>query len=208
MAPGGGPPLVPLCGISLGPQQLQQLPPPPRIEFGGVREGAQSAAMDGIENAGTLPIDAVTIRAAAWTDAAGSEAMPANATSVMAGIRGWPRSTARSRCRAAPRGPPQGSAWRRRPARCPRAPVPPASGPRRPSRAPPRAGRRPGRLPRRRDRGLGRLLVRPEMRRPVSPVDPVPARDHIKITLLPRCELGWKDVAEQYGDVGVVDRPA
>ena len=51
MHPAGGPPLVPLCGIFLGPQQLQlqQLllpPPPPRIEFGGVREGAQSAAMD------------------------------------------------------------------------------------------------------------------------------------------------------------------
>ena len=29
------------------------------------------------------------IRATAWTDATGSEAMPANATSVMAGARGW-----------------------------------------------------------------------------------------------------------------------
>ena len=50
MHPAGGPPLVPLCGISLGPQQLQLqqllLLPPPRIESGGVREGAQSAAMD------------------------------------------------------------------------------------------------------------------------------------------------------------------
>ena len=87
MAPGGGPPFVPVCGISLGPQRQQ---PPPPIEFGGVREGGQSLAMDQeIENAGTLPIDTVTIRAAAWTDASGSEAMPASATSVMAGARGW-----------------------------------------------------------------------------------------------------------------------
>ena len=37
---------------------------------------------------------------------------------------------------------------------------------------------------------------------------PIPVRDHIKTTLLPRCGLGWKDVVERYGDVGVVDRPA
>ena len=37
---------------------------------------------------------------------------------------------------------------------------------------------------------------------------PIPARDHIKTAPLPRCGLGWKDVAERYGDVGVVDRPA
>ena len=87
MAPGGGPPFVPVCSISLEPQPLSR---PPPIKFGGVREGAQSAVMgQEIENTGTLPIDAVTIRATAWTDASGSEAMPASATSVMAGARGW-----------------------------------------------------------------------------------------------------------------------
>ena len=88
MAPGGGPPFVPACSISLGPQQP---PSPPPIGFGGVREGARSAAMDQeIENAGTLPIDTVTIRATAWTDASDAIVMPANATSVMAGApQGW-----------------------------------------------------------------------------------------------------------------------
>ena len=37
---------------------------------------------------------------------------------------------------------------------------------------------------------------------------PIPARDYIKITPLPHCRLGRHDVVEQYGDVGVVDRPA
>ena len=87
MAPGGGPPFVPVCSISLEPQPLSR---PPPIKFGGVREGAQSAVMgQEIENTGTLPIDTVTIRATVWTDASGSEAMPAGATSVMAGARGW-----------------------------------------------------------------------------------------------------------------------
>ena len=87
MAPGGGPLFVPVCSISLVPQQMQQQPV---IGFGDVREGAQSAAMDQeMKNAGTLPIATVTIRATAWTDASGSEAMPANATSVLAGAQGW-----------------------------------------------------------------------------------------------------------------------
>ena len=33
---------------------------------------------------------------------------------------------------------------------------------------------------------------------------PIPARDHIKISLLPRCRLGKRDVVERYGDVGIV----
>ena len=87
MAPGGGPPFVPVCSISLGPQQ--QIPSP--IEFGGIREGAQSAAdkTQEVRKTGTLPLDTVTIRATAWKYASGSEAMPASATSVMAGARGW-----------------------------------------------------------------------------------------------------------------------
>ena len=89
MAPGGGQPFVPACSIELGPQTRQPQPPP--IEFGGVREGGESAAMDQeVRNTGTLPLAEVTIRATAWKYASGSEAMPANATSVMAGEpRGW-----------------------------------------------------------------------------------------------------------------------
>ena len=34
---------------------------------------------------------------------------------------------------------------------------------------------------------------------------PIPAREHIKIALLPRCRLRRQDVVEQYGDVGVVE---
>ena len=129
--------------------------------------GREPAATDhGTENAGTPPIAAMTIRAAAWTDASGSEAMPANATSAMAARAGGPRWTARPACRAAPRGPPQSSAWRCRPR--PRAPPPPAPRPRRPSRAPPHAGRRPGGPPRRRDRG------RPAPRRPLPASRPPP----------------------------------
>ena len=33
---------------------------------------------------------------------------------------------------------------------------------------------------------------------------PIPARDHIKISLLPRCRLGKQDVVGRYGDVGIV----
>ena len=33
---------------------------------------------------------------------------------------------------------------------------------------------------------------------------PIPARDHIKISLLPRCRLGTQDVVGKYGDVGIV----
>ena len=89
MAPGGGPPFVPSCSISLGPQTRQ---PPPPIEFGGIREGARSAVdrTQEVRKTGTLPLAEVTIRATAWKYASGSEAMPANATSVMAGEpQGW-----------------------------------------------------------------------------------------------------------------------
>ena len=60
------------------------------IEFGGVREGGESAAMgQEVRNAGTLPLAAVTIRASAWTDdATDAIVMPANATSVMNGTTG------------------------------------------------------------------------------------------------------------------------
>ena len=88
MAPGGGPPFVPACSIELGPQQQEQ---PPPIEFGSIREGGRSAAdkTQEVRKTGTLPIDTVTIRATAWTDASDAIVMPANATSVMAGARGW-----------------------------------------------------------------------------------------------------------------------
>ena len=33
---------------------------------------------------------------------------------------------------------------------------------------------------------------------------PIPARDQVKIVLLPRCGLGKRDVVERYGDVGIV----
>ena len=33
---------------------------------------------------------------------------------------------------------------------------------------------------------------------------PIPARDQVKIALLPRCRLGKQDVVERYGDVGIV----
>ena len=54
----------------------------------------------------------------------------------MAARAGGPHWTARSDCRAAPRGPPQSSAWRCRPR--PRAPPPPAPRPLPASRPPPR----------------------------------------------------------------------
>ena len=90
MAPGGGPPFVPVCSISLGPQQQAQ--PPPPIEFGSIREGGRSAAekTQEVRKTGTLPLATVTIRATAWTDASDAIVMPANATSVMAGEpQGW-----------------------------------------------------------------------------------------------------------------------
>ena len=34
---------------------------------------------------------------------------------------------------------------------------------------------------------------------------PIPAREHIKIALLPRCGLGRREVVERYGDVGIVE---
>ena len=34
---------------------------------------------------------------------------------------------------------------------------------------------------------------------------PIPARDQVKILLLPRCGLGKRDVVERYGDVGIVE---
>ena len=37
---------------------------------------------------------------------------------------------------------------------------------------------------------------------------PIPARDHIKITLVAHCRLRWRDVVERYGDVGRVVRAA
>ena len=82
MAPGGGPPFVPSCSIGFES---------PGIAFPDVPEGARSAVeTQSVVNTGTLPLAGVTIRATAWEYASGSEAMPANATSVMAGEpRGW-----------------------------------------------------------------------------------------------------------------------
>ena len=84
MAPGGGQPFVPVCGIEL-------VSPPRAIEFGSISEGGRSAddKSQGVRNAGTLPLDTVTIRASAWTDASGAIVMPANATGVMTAARGW-----------------------------------------------------------------------------------------------------------------------
>ena len=84
MAPGGGQPFVPVCGIEL-------VSPPRAIEFGSILEGGRSPddKTQEVRKAGTLPLDTVTIRVSAWTDASDAIVMPANATSVMTAARGW-----------------------------------------------------------------------------------------------------------------------